>query len=143
MFKGLGDLANLGNVFKQAQEMGGRMQEMSAQLKTQRVTGSAGGGMVQVEADGLGTILKVTIEPTLVDKGDRETIEILLPAATNQAISKAKQLHADSLKSLTGGIGLPGLDEALSKLMGDAAGDDITIGSNDDDTSDDNPRPNP
>ena len=36
----------------------------------------------------------------------------------NQAVGKAKQLHADALKELTGGLQLPGIREALEKLSG-------------------------
>ena len=39
MFKGLGNLANLGSLMKQAQEMGGKMQAMQDQLRTKRATG--------------------------------------------------------------------------------------------------------
>ena len=40
-----------------------------------------------------------------------------MTAAVNQAISKGKQLHADKLRELTGGLPLPGgLHEALAKF---------------------------
>jgi DNA-binding protein YbaB len=63
----------------------------------------------------------VRIDPTLVDKGDREMIEDLLPAAFNAAQRKAKQLHTEAMQSLTGGIPLPGLQDALSQLTGDGS----------------------
>ncbi len=46
MLKGLGNLANIGSLMKQAQEMGGKMQQLTEELKTKRVTGSAGAGLV-------------------------------------------------------------------------------------------------
>ena len=49
-------------------------------------------------------------------QGDRELIEDLVVAAVNQAMAKGKQLHAEALKELTGGLQLPGLHEALEKL---------------------------
>jgi hypothetical protein len=118
MFKGLGQLANLGSLMKQAQEMGGKMKELNEQLKTKRAVGSAGGGMVEVEVNGAGHVLAVRIEQTLFDKQDREMIEDLLPAAINQAQAKAKALHAEAMKELTGGLNLPGLDEAMANLQG-------------------------
>ncbi len=51
-------------------------------------------------------------------QGDRELLEDLVVAAVNQAIGKAKQLHAEALKDLTGGLQLPGIREALEKLSG-------------------------
>lgn len=112
MFKGLSGLAS---VMKQAQQMGGKMQEVTAQLKTKQVTGSAGGGMVEVDANGLGEILRVRIDPTL---DDREMLEDLLPGAINQAGEKAKQLHMEMMQSVTAGLDVPGLDDALSQITG-------------------------
>lgn len=113
MLKGLGNIAEL---MKQAQQMGGRMQEINESLKSKTIEGSAGGGMVTVEINGLTEVLRCTIEPKLIEQQDREMIEDLVVAATNQAIARAKQLHAESMKELAGGISLPGLDEALSQL---------------------------
>jgi DNA-binding YbaB/EbfC family protein len=118
MFKGLGNLANLGSLVKQAQEMGSRMQAVNDELKTKRATGTAGGGLVEVDVNGLGEALAVRIDPSLVAKGDREMIEDLLPAAFNAAQQKAKQLHKEALESLTGGMQIPGLQEALAQLSG-------------------------
>lgn len=115
MFKGL---SNLASMVKQAQQMGSKLQEINEQLKAQRVSGAAGGGMIEVEANGIGEILRVRIESQLIEKQDRELIEDLLPAAINQALTKAKQLHAEALRGITGGMNLPGLDEALEGLKG-------------------------
>lgn len=123
MFKGLGNLGNIANLMQQAQNMGGRMEEINAKLKSERVQGAAGGGMVEVEVNGLGEVLKLTIEPSLVEKSETGMIEDLVPAAINQAQAKAKQLHADSMKSLTEGMNLPGLNEAISKFTGTDPGD--------------------
>jgi DNA-binding protein YbaB len=39
-------------------------------------------------------------------------------SAVNQAIAKGRQLHADAMKDLTGGIELPGVQEAIEKFTG-------------------------
>jgi DNA-binding YbaB/EbfC family protein len=118
VFKGLGNLGNLPALMKQAQEMSGRMQALQQELRNKRATGSAGGGLVEVEVNGLAEVLAVRIEPSLIEKGEREMIEDLLPAAFNAAQQKAKQLHAEAMQSLTGGI--PGFQDALSQLTGGA-----------------------
>ena len=115
MFKQLGNIASL---MKQAQQMTGRMQEVNDQLRGERVEGSSGGGMVTVQANGLGEALRVSIDPGLFESGDREMIEELLPAAINDAVAKAKQLHADAMKSMTSDMNLPGLDDALDRFVG-------------------------
>ena len=119
MFK---NLANLGSIMQQAQQMGGKMEEIQGKLKTQRVKAAAGGGMVEVEMNGLGQMLSLSIEPNLVENNDREMIEDLVPAAVNEAIQKAKELHVAEMKNLTDDINLPGLDAAIAKFTGSGVG---------------------
>ena len=119
MFKGLGNLANLGSMLKQAQQMGSRMQLLAEELKSKRAEGSAGGGMVTVEVNGLGDVLRCQVDPSLITSGDRELLEDLIPAAVNQAIAKSKQLHAEAMKSMTEGMDVPGLGDMLAKLTGE------------------------
>jgi DNA-binding YbaB/EbfC family protein len=118
MFKGLGNLANIGSLIKQAQAMGGKMQAMAEELKTRRAEGSAGGGMVQVEVNGLGEVLSCRIDPSLITTGDRELIEDLLPAAVNQAVAKSKQLHVQAMQSITEGVDLGDMNSLLAQLSG-------------------------
>lgn len=115
MFKELG---NIGALMKQAQQMGSKLQGMNEQLKTQRATGNAGGGMVEVEVNGLGEMVRLTIEPALIERGEREMIEDLVPAAMNQALAKVKELHAEAMQQVTGGIDVPGLQDAISNITG-------------------------
>lgn len=112
MFKGLGNIASL---MKNASAMSERLGTVSEELKQKKVTGESGGGMIQVEANGLGQIMRVTIEPTLFDGNERDMIQDLLPAAINQASSKAKQLHVNAMKELTGGISIPGMDDLIDQ----------------------------
>lgn len=118
MFKGLGNLANLGSMLKQAQQLGGKLSDLSESLKTRRVEGQAGGGLVSVEANGIGEILRCRIDPSLVAAGDREMIEDLLPGAVNQALEKSKQLHAEAMKAMAADFDVPGLRGMLAQLSG-------------------------
>ena len=113
MFKGI---TNLASMLKQAQQVGGRLQQVNDELKNRRAIGRAGGGMVEVEVNGLGQMLKLTLDPGLVERNDRELLEDLIPAATNQALAKAKELHAEVIKDIASGVELPGLSEMLGKM---------------------------
>lgn len=93
------------------------MGQMSEEMKKRRVVGSAGGGMVEIEVNGLMEVLRCHIDPQLV-ANDAEMLEDLVAAAVNQAIVKGKQMHADAVRDLTGGLPLPGLNEAFAKLTG-------------------------
>ena len=113
MFK---NLSNLSSLLKQAQHLSSRMQELSAELKSQRTEGIAGGGMVRVEINGAQEVLAVRIEPALFEQHDREMVEDLVTAAVNQALAKSKQMHAEAMRSLGGGMELPGLEEAMARF---------------------------
>jgi DNA-binding YbaB/EbfC family protein len=115
MFEGI---SNLMSLLKNARQMGGKMQELNEELKKRRVTGSAGGGMVEFEMNGRLEALGCRIDPQLFAQGDRELVEDLILAAVNQAITQGKQLHAELAQSLTGNLDIPGLQDAISKLTG-------------------------
>lgn len=114
----LGNLGNIAGMLRSAQEMGAKVQGLQEELRAKRVTGSSGGGMVEVEMTGTGEMLSLRIDPDLIARGEQEIIEDLVPAAVNQASAKAKQMHADMMKDLTSGMNVPGLDDALAKMTG-------------------------
>lgn len=101
---------------KQAQEMSGRMQQLQQELKAKRATGQAGGGLVEVDVNGMAEVLAVRIDASLVEKNEHEMIEDLLPAAFNAAQRKAKEMYAEAMQSLTGGLPIAGLQEALAQM---------------------------
>ena len=116
MFK---NISNLAALIKQAKQISGQMGQLTEAMKNRRVVGSSGGGMIEVEVNGLMEVLRCHIDPQLFDQGDPELLEDLITAAINQAIAKGKQIHADTMKELTGGIPLPSsLQEALEKFTG-------------------------
>lgn len=120
MFKGIG---NLVSVLKHAGQMQGKFLELKEELARVRVEGSAGGGMVTVEASGHHKILAIRIDPSLTGAGDREMLEELVAAAVNQALDKAKQAAAEQMTRLTDGMDLPIVNEMLEKMgMGTGGG---------------------
>lgn len=116
MFK---ELANIGELMKQARNIGGQMGQITEDMRKKRVTGTSGGGMVEVELNGLIEVLSCHIAPELFAQNDRELIEDLVVAAVNQAVVKGKQMHGEALRDLTGGLPLPGgFHDALAKFTG-------------------------
>ncbi len=113
MFKGLGDIANL---MKNAGSISARTEEMQERLKSVRVEGTSGGGMVKVEATGDHKILNISIEDSLMQAGDKEMLEDLILSATNQALEHARQATASEMAKLAEGIGIPGMGDAMSKF---------------------------
>jgi DNA-binding YbaB/EbfC family protein len=119
VFGGLGNLASL---MRQAQQIGGRLEGLNEALRGKRAVGSAGGGLVEIEVNGLQEVLNCRIDPEIFKQGDRELVEDLVRAATNDAIAKARQFHGDAMKELLGGADMPGLTEALNRLTGGQSG---------------------
>jgi len=111
-------LSNLGALIRHAQRIGGQMKQLTEKLKERRVVGASGGGMVEIEVNGLMEVLRCSIDQQLVDQRDGELLEDLVAAAVEQAIVKGKQLHADMMQEITGGMEIPGVQEALARFIG-------------------------
>jgi nucleoid-associated protein EbfC len=102
-------LGNMANLMKQAQAMQAQMAKLQEEAATKTVTGTAGGGMVSVTANGGMEIVSVVINPEAVKSGDVDMLQDLVLAAVNDALKKARQMMADEMKSVTGGMNIPGL----------------------------------
>ena len=111
----LGKIFELGSLLKQAHEFGGKVQEMNDQLRQLRVRGSAGGGMVDVEVNGLQEMVSCRIDSALSQQKDPELLEDLIVAATNDAIEESRTKQAEFMRSLTEGMDLGALMESLKK----------------------------
>ena len=100
-------MADFSKILEQAQQMQGRLEKIQAELANMSVTGSSGGGMVTVDADGKGQITRVRVDPSIVNASDVEMLEDLLLVALRDAQQKSAELAKDEMSKLTGGMGLP------------------------------------
>ena len=89
--------------------MQAKMAEIQEQLAHKKITGSAGGGMVNVTVNGKGDILAVSIEDELLSIQEKEMLQDLVAAATNDGLRRAKELAKQEMQQLTGGLNIPGL----------------------------------
>ena len=112
MFKNLNGLTQL---LKNASSMGERVKEIRAELEAEIIDGSAEDGKIQVQVSGVGEVKKISIAPEPVEEGVAR-IEELLPVALNQALTEVRKMHVEKMREATGGIELPGLDDALANL---------------------------
>lgn len=106
---GLGNLAGMGNIMKQVQEMQSKLSEIEEELAAETVRGSAGGGMVTVIANGKQEIQSLSIEPELLIPEELDMLQDMVIAATNQALEASRELRLERVSKLTGGIKIPGL----------------------------------
>jgi hypothetical protein len=102
-------MVGLGDLMKQAQRLKAEMERVQAEAALRTVEGSAGGGMVSVVANGKGEILSVKIDPEVARGEDLEMLQDLVTAAANDALRRARELLAQEVSRLTGGLNLPGL----------------------------------
>ena len=100
-------MADFSKILEQAQQMQGRLEKVQAELSNMTVSGSSGGGMVTVDADGKGNITKVRVDPSIVSASDVEMLEDLLLVALRDAQQKSADLAKQEMSKLTGGLGLP------------------------------------
>jgi DNA-binding YbaB/EbfC family protein len=95
---------NFQQLFQLVQQGQARLTEIQTQLASRTVTGSSGGGLVSVVADGQGRIREVKIDPSVVDPSDIEMLEDLVAAAVSEAQARARQLYEEEVNRLAGGL---------------------------------------
>ena len=109
---------NMQQLMKQAQKMQRDLAAAQAELADSRVDGSTAGGLVRATVTGKGELLSLTIDPSVIDPTDAETLADLVVAAVRDAARAASELTAEKMGPLTGGssgpgglggLGLPGL----------------------------------
>ena len=94
------------NMMKQLQQMQARMAKIQEELGELTVSGSAGGGVVTVTADGHQRIREVVIQPEALEEG-AELLSDLILAACNDALEQSRERAAAQMGQLTAGLGLP------------------------------------
>jgi nucleoid-associated protein EbfC len=111
MFKGIASFAQM---MRQAGELQSRFGEMKDRLGQIREQGSAGAGLVIVEATGDMRITSCRIDPALLADADGEMLEELVVSAANQALERARQVAAEQMQSAT--VDIPGLSDLISRM---------------------------
>ena len=100
-------MADFFKLVQQAKDMQTRFEEIQKELESRTVTGTAGGGMVSVEADGKGTVKRVKLDPSVVNPADVEMLEDLIAVAVTDAQKRAQTLQQEEMQRLAGGLSLP------------------------------------
>lgn len=98
------------NPMQQMKVLQQKMTKIQEELRTKTVESSSGGGMVTATANGHQELLKITVDPKVVDPEDVEMLEDLVVAAVNDVLRKSKELAAGEMGKLTGGLNIPGLN---------------------------------
>jgi len=99
----------MGNLMKQAQKVQQEMMRMQEELGGREVSAQAGGGMVEAVVNGKGQIIRLKLEPEVVNPQDVEMLCDLVVAAVSEAQRRAQEMMQMEMQKLTGGLNIPGL----------------------------------
>jgi DNA-binding YbaB/EbfC family protein len=100
---------NMMSMMKQAQKLQAKMMEVQAELANRTVSAQAGGGMVEAVVNGKQELLNLRIDPEVVVAEDVEMLQDLIMAAVNEALNRSREMMAQEMSKLTGGMQIPGL----------------------------------
>ena len=110
-------MMNMMNMMKQAQNIQKKLVDAQNELINMNIEGSSGNGSVNVICDGKGQFksIKLSAEalnpenPSSVSADDIEMLEDLISSAMKTAMDKSKFEMEAKMKSVTGGVNIPGL----------------------------------
>ena len=88
----------------QIQRLQEQVQQAQAQLAEETVTATAGGGVVKVTVTGDQRCHSVVIDPQILQDADIEMLQDLLLTAFNSALEQSRDMAADRLGPLAGGL---------------------------------------
>jgi len=98
------------SLMKQAQQMQQKMEEIQEELAKREVEATVGGGQVIAVMNGKRELIRLTIQPDVVDPEDVEFLQDMLLSAINEAGRKAEELSQKEMGALTGGLNIPGMN---------------------------------
>lgn len=101
-FGGFGGMGNMQQLMKQAQKMQQELQEAQEALKEMEVTGTSGGGLVEITMTCEKQVSAIAIKPEAVDPDDVEMLEDLIVAAFNDGASKADAIKEEKMGKFAG-----------------------------------------
>jgi DNA-binding YbaB/EbfC family protein len=96
-------------MMRQAQELQAKLAKAQQELANTTIEATSGGGAVKVTINGQQEIQQIKISPEAINPDDVEMLEDLVLAAVNEAMAKSRELAAQHLDKLTGGLKIPGL----------------------------------
>ncbi len=93
---------NLGDMGKMLEGMQEQAEKLQADMASKEFTVKTGGGMVKVSINGTGEVIDIDIDDTLLE--DKESLQILLIAAFNDANKMVEDAKKQSAMGLFGGM---------------------------------------
>ena len=99
MFENI-DFSKMGEMLQKAQSEAKKLEEQS---KSKEFTAKSGGGLVKVSANGMGEIIDIEIDDSLLE--DKESLQILLISAINDVIKMVEEDKKATASKMLGSLG--------------------------------------
>ena len=96
------------DILKNAQKIQEQMGDFQEKLGGIKITGSAGGGMAEIDMNGKMEVLAVRISPEAMEGEDREFLQDLVMAAFNNAMEKIREAINQEIGGMIPGGLIPG-----------------------------------
>jgi DNA-binding YbaB/EbfC family protein len=94
-----GDMKKMAEMMAQMQE---KAQQLQEEAKKVELTARAGGGMVEIRANGAGEIIDLSIDDSLLE--DKESLQILLISAMNDIVKMVEDNKKSQALGMLGGL---------------------------------------
>ncbi len=91
-------------MMKQIQQLQEQLLAAQDSLAEETVTATAGGGVVKVTVTGDQQVQSIEIDPVILEDADVEMLQDLILSAINSAMEQSRDLAAERLGPLTGGL---------------------------------------
>jgi DNA-binding YbaB/EbfC family protein len=102
---------DIGSMMEKIRNMQTEMEETKKRLKELKVSAESGGGMVKVTMSCDTRLKSLEIDEALLKSGDKDMLEDLIVAATNNAIVEVEKSVEQEMGKLKGGMpNIPGLN---------------------------------
>ena len=116
MFKGLGGLGGMAALASNFGEIQKRIPVIHKKTGELLVTGSAGGGAVEVDVTGHGVMKACRVAPALLAADQADQLQTFMVEASNDAGAKAKAAAKELIKQEAEDLNVPGLPDMLAKI---------------------------
>lgn len=93
---------NLGDMGKMLEGMQENAQKLQDELEAKTFSVKSGGGMVEVSVNGKGEFIDINIDDSLME--DKESLQILIIGAINDAYKMVEQNKQSSAMGMLGGM---------------------------------------
>jgi len=94
--------SNMGDMAKMLEGMQENASKLQAELESKTFSVKSGGGMVKVDINGKGEVTDIEIDDSLME--DKDSLQILLIGAVNDAIKMVESNKQSSAMNMLGGM---------------------------------------